>query len=208
MKNTIITALLILLGVLSFTANGQNYLEFKTELIKKHSPSYVLYTGEGTCVFQKLHSKIEKIELDIFPDKDIELYSVNMTCYLGYHVDEVNGLFSFDTFTKEIVFANELWYEGLLQEFYCNLLYSELQNENAIKKFVADFEKLLRVNNPNVRFENIYYEEYSTTFYQTNLNKGKQIRELERIIVLRHPNKRLLKIGLVDPDCESSYILE
>jgi hypothetical protein len=116
--------------------------------------------------------------------------------------------FTFNAETKELEFVGEIWCNGFKASFYDNLIGYSLPNKKTIKKFVADFEKLVQVNNSEVKFENIYFETDRTTFYQTDYMIPKKKRQLWRIVVLNHPKGTLSSINIINPKSKLGFLIK
>ena len=207
MKKTIAHIILLLIGIYFCNVNAQNYTEFEKELIKHHGIQDTLF-GDDLWIYDKSINKIKKVEPSIYSKFGIETYLVDMTWYLGYHIEEVNCVFTFDPKIKKLEFIGELWCNGFKEDFFCNLIDYPLPNDKAVKKFVADFEQLLQLNNPKVKLEKIYLETGRTVFYQTDYIEPREIRKLWRIIVLNHPNGKLSSINVINPSSKTDAVIE
>ena len=168
LKKNIAHILILVIGLAFSNLYGQNYAEFETELIKHHGMKDTL-RGDNLWIYDKEFHKIKKTELTIFENSKVDTYLVEMTWYLGYHVDEINCLFTFEPETKELKFVGDITANGFKPEFYDQLIGYSLPNEKSVKKFITDFEELIKINNPGVKFENAYYEDGRTVFFRLTI---------------------------------------
>ena len=164
--------------------------------------------GDNLWIYDKEYHKINKTELAIFQNSKVETYLVDMTWYLGYHMDEIKCLFTFEPETKELKFVGDITCNGFKPEFYNQLIGYSLPNEKSVKKFVTDFEDLIKINNPGAKFENAYYEDGRTVFYQTNDNNTDGKRKIWRIIVLNHHKGKLHSMNIINPSAKTEKIIE
>lgn len=191
--------LVLIAGISFWNLFSQNNIEFEKQLIKYHGAKDTL-VGDNLWIYDNIYVKIKKVNLDIFKNSDIETYLVPMTWFLGYHTDEVNCLFTFDTKSKKINFVGELWCNGLKEDFFKVFIGYPMKNKNEVIKFVKDFEKLIQTNNPEVKFEHIYYDTTRTIFYQTDYSIPKERREVSSIIVFNYPKGKLISINRISPN--------
>ncbi|WMI68197.1 hypothetical protein [Mangrovimonas sp. YM274] len=198
MKKNIVYILFIFLSFSFDSVFAQNITDFETELIKYHGTKDSL-VGDDLWIYDKSFNQIKKVDLAIFKEKKYETYLVDLTWYLGYHIDLVNCLFLYNKESKEIVFTGELWCNGFKKDFYKSLIGNTISDKSTARKFVSDFEKLVQINNPKVKFENVYFENGTTYFFQTNYSIPKKTRLLERIIILNHPKGKLTGINIINP---------
>jgi len=178
----------------SLTGITQNHSDFETELIKYHGTKDTLVVVDELWIYDKTFNKIKEVKLEIFKEPNVKTYLVDMVWYLGYHVNDVQCLFKFNTETKEIEFTGELWSNGFKTRFFKEFIGYPLSDKNAVNKFIAEFEKLLQANNPNIKFSNIYKEKKQTVIYMTQLTESNDDSKLLNIIVLHHPKPWLYKI--------------
>lgn len=205
MRKTLLHIIYIIIFTNSIIGIAQNYAEFETELIKNHGIKDTL-VGDDLWIYDKNFNEIKEVNLEIFPEPSLKTYLVDMTWHLGYHVNDVKCIFTFNTNTKEIKFIGELWCNGFKEGFFEQFIYTPLENESDIDKFVVNLESLLKLNNPDISFENIYKENDETVIYMTHLDKPANERKLRNIIVLHHPKPRLYKIVILNTMGRASVI--
>lgn len=192
--------------IFGFSSNSQTIDEFESVLMEKYPNKETI--SEEDWVYYKDENSIAEIDLEIYSDKKFKTYLVKMYTMVCFNFEEIDCVFTFDKENNEIEFVPEIWYSGLKNEFYNNLIGYELKNKKQINNFIHDFEELLKINNPDLRIENIYYEEGRTIFFLTHLLPNRDESSIRNILVLYHHKGKLYKINVLNPANNHFYTIE
>ena len=140
MKRLIIIATL---GLFT-TAYGQTFPALE-KVLKKELPESS--TSDGRWVFYTEKANIQKIEKPIvkalIPNYDF--YSVTLTNYLGWHVNQGTCLVLFDSFKSKITLVEPLWFGGTNHQLVKLFLGKKFQNQNSLTNFLTELTELMQV---------------------------------------------------------------
>ncbi len=140
MKRLIIIATL---GLFT-TAYGQAFPALE-KVLKKELPESS--TSDGRWVFYADNANIEKIDKPtvkaVIPNYDF--YSVTLTNYLGWHVNQGICLVLFDSLKSKITLVEPLWYGGTNQHLVQLFLGKKFQDQSSLTNFLTGLTQLMQV---------------------------------------------------------------
>lgn len=189
-----------------FNSNSQTIDEFEKVLLEKYAQKETIH--EGDWVYYKNESSIKETDLKIYSNKKFKTYLVKMFTIVCFGFEEINCVFTYDKENNEIEFLPEIWYSGLKEEFFCNLIGYELKNKKQVNNFIQNFKQLLKINNPDLDIQNVFYEEDRTIFLLVDIFPNKEEKSTRNIIVLNHPKEKLSSLNILNPANNNFYKIE
>lgn len=181
----IITYLFLIIGLNSFSQENDQLIKLLTEKF----PIKDSFIADDVWMYYPEFHKPKKLEIPVIQSKLInyELYSVNITNYLDYHVNDCDCLIFFDKSKNTIIFAPPLWYSGLEKDFYKNFIDLKFKDLAEIEKFVKEFQSII-LNGTNETIDNTTVDIESVTFDIFRIIKNGAYRKIKIVF-----EKKVLK---------------
>ncbi|MEO0470055.1 MAG: hypothetical protein AAF206_10580 [Bacteroidota bacterium] len=135
---------LFFLGCLHLSYS-QSFPELEKALAKRFPESA---TEDRRWVFFADRAEIEKIEkpylLTYFPKG--ECYTVKLTNYLGYHINEDACVILFDRSTAKIVLVKPLWHGGVSSELIRLFINQGFESQEELQRCLNKIHELMTIN--------------------------------------------------------------
>lgn len=134
----------IFLLVLFNNVYGQTYPALEKVLMKELSETS---QADGRWVFYPGKANIEKIIKPAVKAKipSYEFFQMNLTNYLGWHVNEGTCLILFDSLTSKILLVEPLWYQEPSQGFINLFKGKRFNNKDSLLNFLKELHELMEV---------------------------------------------------------------
>ena len=136
--------LIILTLGLFIKTSGQTFAALE-KVLTKELPENA--TTDGRWVFYSDKAKIEKVEKplvkEVIPNYDF--YSVTLTNYLGWHINQGRCLVLFDSSKSKIVLVEPLWYGDVSKELTKLFIGKKLQDQQSLLNFLSEIHSLMQV---------------------------------------------------------------
>jgi hypothetical protein len=120
---------------------------------------------DGRWVYYKDIAKIQKIEKTtigkILPDYNI--YSVNLTNYLGWHINQGTCLVFVDSIHGKITYAKPLWYGGVSEPLIKLFIGKSLNDKDTLLSFLTELNELMQIGS-SYKFRQTSYSDTLATF--------------------------------------------
>jgi hypothetical protein len=159
---------------------GQTYPTLSS-VLKKELPRSS--TTDGRWVYYPDKANIEKIEKPlvkaVIPNYDF--YKVNLTNYLGYHVNEGTCVILFDSLKSKITLVQPMWYAGISEPLIRLVLQKPFDNNDKLLSFLNELHELMEVGsaykfvntsstNDSIKYDLVYFngDSYTTGGNGTN----------------------------------------
>lgn len=102
---------------------------------------------DGRWVYYKDNANIQKIEkrtiIKILPDYSI--YSVNLTNYLGWHVNQGTCLVFLDSINAKITYSEPFWYGGVSEPLIKLFIGKTLNHKDTLLSFLTELNELMQI---------------------------------------------------------------
>jgi hypothetical protein len=104
-------------------------------------------TKDGRWVYYKDNGNIQKIEKrtigKILPEYNI--YKVNLTNYLGWHVNQGTCLIFLDSVHSRMTYAEPLWYGGVSEPLIKLFIGKTLNQKDTLLSFLTELNELMQI---------------------------------------------------------------
>ncbi|SEQ08267.1 hypothetical protein [Flavobacterium urocaniciphilum] len=158
----IILYIFLIIGLNGFSQESNQLIKLLTEKF----PVKESFVADGIWIYHSEFNKPKKLEMPFIQSNltNYELYSVKITNYLDYHVNDCDCLILFDKSKNTINFAPPLWYSGLEKDFYKNFIGIKFKDISEIEKFVKEFQSIIlygtneTIDNTSINSENVTFD--------------------------------------------------
>lgn len=102
---------------------------------------------DGRWVYYKDNGNIQIIEKRIIGKilPDYSIYRVNLTNYLGWHVNQGTCLIFFDSIHSKMVYAEPLWYGGVSESMIKLFIDKTLHQKDSLLSFLTELNDLMEI---------------------------------------------------------------
>lgn len=136
--------LIILTLGLFVKASGQTFTALEKTLTKELPQNS---TVDGRWVFYSNKANIERIEKplvkEVIPSYDF--YSVTLTNYLGWHINQGRCLVLFDSSKSKIVLVEPLWYGDVSKQLTKLFIGKKFQDQQSLLSLISELHSLMQV---------------------------------------------------------------
>ncbi len=134
----------ILLSGLFVHVSAQKFTALEKVLAKEFSENS---NTDGRWVFYSERADIEKI---IKPLVGLQIpnytfYKIQLTNYLGYHINEATCLILYDSLKAKVLLVEPLWYGGVSERFVRLFVGKTFNSKDSLMSFLTELNELMEV---------------------------------------------------------------
>ncbi len=122
-------------------------------------------TKDGRWVYYENEANLKQIEKPqiekLFPDS--KLYSVRLTNYLVWHINQGTCIILFDSLNSKITLAQPLWYRGISMPLVKNFIGHKFANRDSLRSFLKELNELMETGS-SYRFKQTSYNDSLITY--------------------------------------------
>lgn len=141
---------------------------------------------DGRWVYYREKANIQKLEKPLVSKviPEYTFYKINLTNYLGYHINSSNNLILFDSTKSKVVHAVPMWYGDISGDLLSLFIGKTFSDSTSLLKFTTELQSLMNAGSTG-GFENTKYNEDRVTFDLTyqGANRKEVWRHIEMFIV-------------------------
>jgi len=152
----------LLMLVLANYSYGQTYTALEKVLSKELSRDS---QKDGRWVFYANNANIEKLVKprvkSVIPN--YEFFQINLTNYLGYHVNEGTCLVLFDSLKAKMMLVEPLWYDDVSQSLIKLFVGKKFESKDSLLSFLKELNELMEVGS-GYKFRNTGFTDTLITY--------------------------------------------
>ncbi|MBP7558419.1 MAG: hypothetical protein KA821_19240 [Chitinophagaceae bacterium] len=173
-------------------------------LSKKFSQSS---NRDGRWVYFQEKGAIQKLEQPVISKiiPGYAFFKINLTNYLGYHVNSSHNLILFDSATSTIIHAVPMWYGDISDDLLRLFIGKNFSDSTALLKFTTELQILMIVGSTG-EFENTKYNEDGLAFDLTY--QGPYKKEIWRRIEILIADNTIKGFRSTNPQTNTSVMVE
>ena len=122
-------------------------------------------TKDGRWVYYNKQANLQRIEkpqiAKVLPD--YAFYSVNLTNYLGWHVNQGTCIILFDSLHSKISFAEPLWYGGVSESLVKMFIGHKFNSKDTLLSFLTELNELMQIGS-GYKFRQTSYSDSLITY--------------------------------------------
>jgi hypothetical protein len=120
---------------------------------------------DGRWVYYNKRANLQRIEkpqiAKVLPN--YTFYSVNLTNYLGWHVNQGTCVVLFDSLNSKFAFAEPLWYGGVSESLVKMFIGYKFNSKDTLLSFLAELNELMQVGS-SYKFRQTSYSDSLITY--------------------------------------------
>jgi hypothetical protein len=115
---------------------------------------------DGRWVYYKEYGNIQKIEKSIIGKllPGYTIYKVNLTNYLGWHINQGTCLFLLDSINSKFTFVEPLWYGGINKSLIKLFVGKDFRSKDSLVNFFTELHDLMQIGS-SYKFKETYYSD-------------------------------------------------
>jgi hypothetical protein len=141
---------------------------------------------DGRWVYYREKANIQKLEKPeisrVIPEYNF--YKINLTNYLGYHINSSSNLILFDSVKSRVIQAVPMWYGDISGDLLSLFIGKKFSDSTSLLKFTTELQSLMNAGSTG-GFEHTKYNDDKVTFDLTyqGANRKEVWRHIEIVIV-------------------------
>jgi len=162
---------------------------------------------DGRWVYYREKANIQKLEKPqiskVIPEYNF--YKINLTNYLGYHINSSSNLILFDSVKLRVIQAVPMWYGDISDDLLRLFIGKKFSDSSSLLKFTTELQSLMNAGSTG-GFENTKYNEDRITFDLTY--QGANRKEVWRNIEIFIVDNTIMSFRSTNPQMKTSVTVQ